>query len=451
MKIITALFGWLGSNADAERIELDQLRQNLNLPEDTEAEIQSLSEAIAAVSPESTPPVLSLTPTEYVAATAASTAVVASLGNSLAVENVAGGDLSNIVKLVKGVGELATLEVVDDSPSAGDVQVTLATDAGAKATATLANGTVVTLATAGAAGNDWVINVDAAANPSPIGGADVIIPSRTLSSSTNATALNVALATDAGTCAALTLTESSGSGGELEIACKAGWAGAWANTKVTARIALANDISQSLDIAITAGSDACLILITLASDADGDPIAISDDDLETALNAAFTAANLGAVFEATSSSSGDFDTGHAPTAMAGGVDPSVDSDDNLSAAVETKILELAPVLTATGGAGRVTTFEAIDFTGGGVGVAITTDLDALKAELNSVSALVTAGTITGSGATKCVVGEFAMSSGTDAVNGTVCTAGQLAVDPPNAWIALKSSDGTEAPTVWKAL
>lgn len=185
---------------------------------------------------------------------------------------------------------------VDD----GVVNVSLGSTIGDQATATLDNGTVVTLTGAGSAGNDFSVDVAVPTVTVPMVEADTPQPSQSLDVSFNdgTDTIEVLLATDAGTCGTMVVTENSGAAGEITVSQKAAYAGEWGNGNCEITILYPTEPSAPLSVLVVAMYD-IRIFVTLPSDSDGDVIPVYSEDLVSAINLELIAAGVGDVVEAT--------------------------------------------------------------------------------------------------------------------------------------------------------
>jgi hypothetical protein len=257
------------------------------------------------------------------------------------------------------------------------IEVTPVTDAGAAATATMAEGTVVTAAntgtTLGALGNAWNVVTALSNKANPItGGATIINPSQAASVQVVGTDIQLSLGTTAGVCGGLLISEDSGVGiGQIELNTNLAHAGAWSDN-VRMRILLPQEISQTAAVTITNPDGGFLsVEVSLGTNSSGDVIPLSDDALKVLIDAQLVANSLDTVFDCVSGSAGNFDSPENWVPCVGGVDPIADGTANAFATVEALLAGLDEVATATGASGAISTVETVDFIGGGVGYAAT--------------------------------------------------------------------------------
>jgi len=390
-------------------------------------------------------------PTNYVAATAMAETYEPEAGKTIELTALVAGVLSPAPSLVlvdpASPDETASLS---ENVGTGVVTVNLATDSGDAAVGLLPTGTgdiVITLDTAGPAGNDKTVSVvlptvtDAFGNATPE-------PSAALSAALVGDDHTVSLANTAGTAGVLTLTESSGSLGEITITQTAGFAGVWGNDDVTATVNIAAPLGPLAVVATTTGAT-LLIAITLEADADGLPVAVSDDHLADEVTAALLVVDgtddFSAFFTVASSTAGDFDTAAPSTAMAGGVDPIPDDAANTATLIAAEIAGLAGVDSAVADVGGDIVSAAvapISFTGGGDNALITTDLDALAALLLADSAIINGVVGAGDGATLCTDSTTTLTGGADQIDGTPGKLGRIATDGTDVWTAMVENQTT---------
>lgn len=348
-----------------------------------------------------------------------------------------------------------TLSVVDDAETK-TVTVNLATGVGDKAASTIpASGDdmVLSVSTAGIAGNSVLIDAVLPTFIDPFGGLG-IVPSYSISCSVLNEAYIVLLPTDTGTSGILTLTESSLSAGEIVITQATDKVGEWGNQGVDASIVIGDALS-SLAVVCTSANDLITIAITLGADADGLPVASSDDDLAAAIETALETVNgdtdLSSFFVVTSATAGNFDTAMATVSMVGGADPVLDATP--IAVADFQLVLTGAVgsdleVTTVGTGNYVPLVDTHVFAGGGENAAITTTLAELKAGLLALpSTLILGGAIT-TGETLCEDTTITLTGGLDIgetaaeVLGTPAHLGRIATDGTDVWTALKEDPTT---------
>lgn len=390
-------------------------------------------------------------------------ATAASLTTDLTGDN---NDLVWTAKVAGVAGEEITVEYVDPGVDCeieaiavvGEaIKVTLGTDNGDKASATLTEGIVVERDDAGSAGNVGNVvvrlpklslgNIATEAHP------DFPKPSASLAASKVDDDVDVCLGTNAGTCASLTVTESSGSLGQITIAAKAAYAGTWMND-VKFRILRAESANLfEVQFAIDEEDDIPYFWVSLEVDANYDVTPITDDALAIAINSYLATVYLDVeetiplsdVFLATSSSAGSFDTSSEWTNFTGGVDAAADNAKNTSVLVTAAIHALDGI-SATVATDPVSTIETIPFADGGANYAFTTTGDSIKALVTGnavVASLVTCVDAAANDGTGLVyaLAETPLAGGVD---GTVGAAGVVRYDAMALYIATEECTTTES-------
>jgi hypothetical protein len=208
------------------------------------------------------------------------------------------------------------------------------------------------------------------------------------------------------------------------------------------------------------------ITFYLGTDADGLPVAESDDDVATAINAALVTASLDGYLEAASSTAGDFDTATADwVLMAGGVDAAIDGSDT-AGDIATAIAGLDGIASAVASTPADTKSDDIGspFSGGGDNYAVTTTAADIEAAFTDpedpaynadVAALLTAEVTSGSGLANVLdptVQETAggKDAGEDQAEeiGTPGWLGRLATDGTDVWTCLASNLDGKTPSAW---
>lgn len=256
-------------------------------------------------------------PVNYVAATGMSATYEPSGGKTILLTAKTGGVFDPALALTVGVISADPIDAnkafaLLDVPGAG-VAITPATSAGDKAIATITmsgNDSVFEVDAAGPGGDDHTITMSLpSGGPDPFGNwfVEPSYPAPAVISS--GTDTSVLLATDAGTAGTIVLTESdvgaTTGNGVVTLTQKADYVGEWANGHVNGSILIAG-ASTPFGVDVTLGATDIDVVVNLQTDANGDPVAIGDYLIASAINTelegvAFNGiANLGEVFTATS-------------------------------------------------------------------------------------------------------------------------------------------------------
>jgi hypothetical protein len=371
-------------------------------------------------------------------------------------------------------GANATLGIV--TQAAGVVTVRPKTTAGSKATCSLAtSGTAMTVThhTAGPELNGKLITRTVATTPTAIG--SFVTPSAPLVASMADGEIGIALATGVGTSGTLALEESSAGLGKLTIKQKAAYRGAWGNTKIKAQVVVAG-VGTAFSVTATlyplVNPTELQITVNLATTSEGVAIAVADAGLVAYINTALEAVTIvDGVYDFTDallaevvSDTKTFDSPQTWVAMSGGVDAAPDNTANAVAFVKTALELLSPdegvtfVDVTADGTGYLAGAGSNAFAAGGSNSIIDSDIDALKALLNTAgSTIINATTVTGDGATKITAtsapGHITLTGGADATYdpehlGTPARAGRIATDGADVWTAMKEDLTGTSTGVW---
>jgi hypothetical protein len=392
------------------------------------------------------------------------------LDNNLTFTAVAPGGTGNdlMITLLDPSGDSQPMSVYLDEINPLKVCVNLATEAGdlgGAIVATEGDPIIAMLDEAGSAAADGKsVALTLATILDPFGN-EFPDPAGTLGAAVDGDTYVVNLTADGGAAGVLDLTEDSLSAGSLTISQTAGFAGAWGNGgAVQARVLVNPTPSTARNCVASLGESVISITVYLETDADGLPVAVSDDDLADDINAALATAELDGYLVAASATAGDFDTATAGWVTMGSEDGGVDGVDaapsgDTAEDVATEIAGLTGISEAVAEtpADMVSSTGVFSFIGGGENYGITTTAADIVSAFTDpddplynadVAALMTAELTGGDGGDGIGAGVVEALPETNLAEGSDMMILQVETIGTPGWLGRIATDGTD---IWTCM